>query len=209
MSRIFRLAFAVIACAGLLSACGQSSQSAASGEMDMGDPNSKVTLVEYASVTCIHCARFDHDVFPAIKAKYIDTKKIHYVFKEFLTAPAEVAASGFVLARCAAKDGGKERYFQVIEALFRAQDEMFQTQDYRGPYLRVAKSVGMSEAQFNTCLNDEAALNGVQTRMQAGIDQDKINGTPTFIINGKQVASGEVTEQTLATAIDTALKAAH
>jgi protein-disulfide isomerase len=162
-----------------------------------------VTLVEYASATCSHCARFDRDVFPTLKARYIDTGKIRYVFREFLTPPVPVAAAAFVLARCA----GKDKYFQVVEAVFRSQEEMFATQDSRTPLLRIAKSMGMTEESFNTCLSDSAALDAVQKRMDRGVTEDKIEGTPTFLVNGKQVATGETTLEVLAKALDTAAAA--
>ena len=114
-----------------------------------------------------------------------------------------VAAAAFVLARCA----GKDKYFQVVEAVFRSQEEMFATQDSRTPLLRIAKSMGMTEESFNTCLSDSAALDAVQKRMDRGITEDKIEGTPTFLVNGKQVASGETTLEVLAKALDTAAAA--
>ena len=191
---------------GLLTACSGKTGGTASadGDMDLGDPKAPVTLIEYASATCVHCARFGKNVFPSLKARYIDTGKVHYIFREFLTPPEQVAAASFVLARCA----GKDKYFQVVEAVFRSQEEMFATQDSRTPLLRIAKSMGMTEDRFNTCLNDQAALDAVQKRMARGVDQDKISGTPTFILNGKTIASGETTMETLAKEIDGALAAA-
>lgn len=201
MKTLVRTLAIAAASVSLLAACGdKGAKSGAEGDMELGNPNAKVTLVEYASVTCSHCARFDKDVFPALRAKYIDNGKIHYVFREFLTTPAPVAAAGFVLARCA----GKDKYFQVVEAMFRAQDEMFQTGDFRTPYLRIAKSMGMTEDQFNTCLNDSAALDAVSKRVQRAVDVDKIDGTPTFLVNGKQVATGETTLDKLDAAITAA-----
>ena len=192
---------------GLLTACsGKSggSASTADGDMDLGDPKAPVTLVEYASATCVHCARFDKTVFPSLKARYIDTGKVHYVFREFLTAPEQVAAASFVLARCA----GKDKYFQVVEAVFRAQDEMFSTGDTRGPLVRIARSMGMTDEKFQACTSDTAALDALNKRVQHAIDVDKISGTPTFIVNGKTIASGETTLETLAKAIDEAAAAA-
>ena len=77
-------------------------------------------VVEYASASCPHCARFDSEVFPAFRAKYVDTGKVRYTLKEYLTEPRGVAAAGFLLARCA----GKDRYFPVLDAVFKGQDEM-------------------------------------------------------------------------------------
>ena len=205
MKNLVRTLAISAAAIGLATACGgKSSTSVADGgDMELGNPKASVTLVEYASATCSHCARFDRDVFPTLKARYIDTGKIHYVFREFLTPPVPVAAAAFVLARCA----GKDKYFQVVEAVFRSQEEMFATQDSRTPLLRIAKSMGMTEEGFNTCLSDSAALDAVQKRMDRGVTEDKIEGTPTFLINGKQVASGETTLEVLAKAIDAAAAA--
>ena len=205
MKNLVRTLAISAAAIGLSTACGgKSSTSVADGgDMELGNPKASVTLVEYASATCSHCARFDRDVFPTLKARYIDTGKIHYVFREFLTPPVPVAAAAFVLARCA----GKDKYFQVVEAVFRSQEEMFATQDSRTPLLRIAKSMGMTEEGFNTCLSDSAALDAVQKRMDRGVTEDKIEGTPTFLINGKQVATGETTLEVLAKAIDAAAAA--
>ena len=202
MKNLVRTLVIAAAAVGLATACGSKSSTSVAdgGDMELGNPNAPVTLIEYASATCSHCARFDRDVFPTLKARYIDTGKIHYVFREFLTPPVPVAAAAFVLARCA----GKDKYFQVVEAVFRSQEEMFATQDSRTPLLRIAKSMGMTEDSFNTCLSDTAALDGVQKRADRGVTEDKIEGTPTFIVNGKQVASGETTMEVLAKAIDTA-----
>ena len=202
MKNLVRTLVIAAAAVGLATACGSKSSTSVAdgGDMELGNPNAPVTLIEYASATCSHCARFDRDVFPTLKARYIDTGKIRYVFREFLTPPVPVAAAAFVLARCA----GKDKYFQVVEAVFRSQEEMFATQDSRTPLLRIAKSMGMTEDSFNTCLSDTAALDGVQKRADRGVTEDKIEGTPTFIVNGKQVASGETTMEVLAKAIDTA-----
>ena len=171
-------------------------------DMSMGDAKAKVQMIEYASASCSHCARFNNDVFPAFKAKYIDSGKVHYTFKEFLTPPVEVAAAGFLTARCA----GKDKYFSVLDAIFHSQEEMFQTGDMRGVLLRVAQSAGMTEAQFNSCITDETALKALNARVDNATKNDKISGTPTFIINGKQVASGEVTLQQLDAAVADASK---
>src|ERR1044071_6348904 len=86
-------------------------------DMSLGNPKAPVKVVEYASVTCPLCAHFNEAVFPAFKAKYIDTGKVQYTLKEYLTEPAQVAAAGFMMARCA----GPQRYFTVIDQLFRSQ----------------------------------------------------------------------------------------
>ena len=202
MSKLSHSLF-VAALVGVLALAGcNKAPKADAADMTMGDAKAKVQMIEYASASCSHCARFNNDVFPAFKAKYIDTGKVHYTFKEFLTPPVEVAAAGFLTARCA----GKDKYFSVLDAIFHAQAEMFQTGDMRGVLLRVAQSAGMTEAQFNSCITDETALKALNARVDNATKIDKISGTPTFIINGKQVASGEVTMQQLDAAVADASK---
>jgi len=170
-------------------------------EMTLGNPNAKVTVVEYASDTCSHCARFDAEVFSAFKAKYIDTGKVYYKFREFLTPPEQVAAAGFLLARCA----GKDKYFGVVEAIFRGQPEMFSTGDAHGVLLRIAQSAGLTEAQFNACEQNQAALDALQKRVQTALD-NHIDSTPSFFVDGVALPPGEITLAQLDAAIQPKLK---
>jgi protein-disulfide isomerase len=170
--------------------------------MTMGDPKAPVKMVEYASASCSHCATFNNTVLPAFKAKYIDTGKVHYTLKEFLTPPNELAAAGFLTARCA----GKDKYFSVLDAIFRSQQEILQTGDMRGILLRVAQSAGLTESQFNACITDETALKALNARVERAIKQDKITGTPAFFINGKSVGDGEISLAALEKAVAEASK---
>ena len=185
-----------------LAGCSKGAGTVDTADMTLGDPNAKVKMVEYASLTCSHCGTFNNDVFPAFKAKYIDTGKVHYTFKEFLTPPNEVAAAGFLTARCA----GKDKYFNVTDAIFHAQQEMFTTGDMRGVLLRIAQSAGLTEQQFNACITDEAALKALNERVEKAIKVDKVNATPTFVINGKKVKEGEVSLAELDAAVAEASK---
>ena len=181
--RFFRHPLLVAAAMALgLAACNKSGGAATADDMGMGNPQAKVTVIEYASASCPHCAEFNNEVFPAFKAKYIDTNKIHYVFREFLTPPVEVAASGFLIARCA----GKDKYFSVLDAIYRGQQAMYQSGDYRGALLRIAQSAGMSEQQFTACTTDDDALKALNARVQKSIDSG-INATPTFVVNGTKM----------------------
>lgn len=198
-----KLNFLVVALMGAfaLAACSKGASSS-TDDMHMGDPAAKVKIVEYASASCSHCARFNNEVMPEFKKKYIDTGKVYYTLKEFLTPPNELAAAGFLTARCA----GKDKYFNVLDAIYHAQQEIFQTGDMRGVLLRIAQGTGMTEKQFDACITDEKALKALNDRVDAGSKADKITGTPTFIINGKQVASGEVSLAQLDAAIADASK---
>ncbi len=194
----------VVAAVGALAlaGCSKGASTVDTADMTLGDPNAKVKMVEYASLTCSHCGTFNNDVFPAFKAKYIDTGKVHYTFKEFLTPPNEVAAAGFLTARCA----GKDKYFNVTDAIFHAQQEMFTTGDMRGVLLRIAQSAGLTEEQFNACITDEAALKALNERVEKAIKVDKINSTPSFMINGKKLKEGEISLTELDAAVAEASK---
>jgi protein-disulfide isomerase len=159
------------------------------GDMSLGNPNAKVTVIEYASLGCPHCARWNNEVFPAFKAKYIDTGKVHYISREFLTGDPQVAAAGFLLARCA----GKDKYFQVVDAVYHQQTDMYQPgASPRAVLLKIAQSAGLTEPQFDACVDNEAQLKALNDRVQRYADQDKINSTPTFVINGKVYDKGEM-----------------
>jgi len=163
-------------------------------DMSQGNPNSKVTVVEYASATCSHCGRWNNEVYPAFKAKYVDTGKVNYVYREILTAPAEVAAASFLMARCA----GKDKYFQVVDSVYRSQEEMFTTGQYRDVLVRIAQSAGMDEAKFTACVSDEKALKALNARVEKYSKEQDIRGTPTFVVNGKKVGGPDGGEVTLA-----------
>jgi protein-disulfide isomerase len=179
-----------------LAGCSKGGAGADDDAMSLGNANAKVQMDEYASSTCTHCGRFNNDVFPVFKAKYIDTGKVHYTFHEFLTPPEAVAAAGFLTARCA----GKDKYFSVVDALFRSQEEMFRTGDARGTLLKVAQSAGMTEDQFNKCVADEAANKALAARVDKAIKLG-VNSTPTFFFNGKKVKEGEMTMEELDAAV--------
>ena len=189
-----------------LAACGNKAGAPlTSDDMSLGDPNAKVTFVEYASVGCPVCGRWDTDVFPAFKAKYIDTGKVHYVFREMLVGGAEevnLGTAGFLLARCA----GKDKYFAVTDAIFHIQPDIYGGKiDAHTGLLKVAQSVGLNEDQFNACINNDAALTALNQRVQDHAEKDHIESTPTFVINGVSLAPGyhPLSE------IDTAIAAAH
>ena len=158
-------------------------------DMSMGSPTAKIQVIEYASLACPHCGHFNETIFPALKAKYIDTGKVSYTLKEYLTEPEVLAAGGFLLARCA----GKDRYFPVLNAVFRAQNEMVQTGAYRDVLSRIAKAEGgMSADAFTACMRDKPAQQALSARVTRHLQVDKIEAVPTFVINGTRF-EGEMT----------------
>jgi protein-disulfide isomerase len=183
MSRRAALTGAALAAMATLSGCGGGAAKPAEGDMSLGAAEgAKVTVIEYASVTCSHCAEWQKDTWPAFKAKYVDTNKVRYTFREFPTAPVPVATAGFLIARCA----GKDKYFEVIHAIMARQDELFGGIPPHDFLLSVARNAGLSESQFETCIQDDAAVATMEGRIKAGIDAG-VTGTPTFLVNGEKV----------------------
>ncbi|MGN6364863.1 thioredoxin domain-containing protein [Asticcacaulis taihuensis] len=180
-----RTLLALTTTALLLAGCGKSIKPV-EGDMSLGaGENAKVTLIEYASVTCAHCAEFNKDVMPELMAKYITPGKIRYVYREFLTEPRDVSAAGILLARCS----GKENYFKVVDEIMKAQGEMFGdgTTTNALPVLkRIGASVGIKDDAFNKCITDEKGLARIQDNVDKYLKEDDITGTPTFFINGKR-----------------------
>lgn len=154
----------------------------------MGNPQAQVTLTEFASLTCPHCADFHQNYLPAIKKDFIDTGKVKLVFNDFpLDRLAYVAA---MLPRCA----GEKRYFGFLEVLFRNQQTWAWAQSPRDPLLNIARLGGISEADFDACLNNKELLAGMEkSARQATIDHN-VESTPTFLINGKKVEARSFSE---------------
>jgi protein-disulfide isomerase len=169
--------------------------SAAPVDFSIGDPHAPVTVIEYASITCPHCARFASEIFPAFKAQYVDTGKVRYVFRE-TPIHGSIDVIGYVLARCVAPS----KYFNVIDAVMRDQDKVFANP--RDAYLDIAKSAGLTEKQFDACESNEDNVHAVLDRSHAEMDEYSIEATPTFIINGKPIEPGVLTLEQLSAEID-------
>jgi protein-disulfide isomerase len=151
--------------------------------MALGAANAPVTVIEYASMTCSHCAEFHRTVFPELKAQYIDTGKVRFVFREF---PIETkAATGSMLVRCIGKDDPK-RYHAAIDALFATQRE-WMANDTEGQLRRVARQAGMSDDGFNACMADQNLLAGLQRSRDHAYEKLKVEATPTFFVNGTRM----------------------
>ncbi|MGC1465787.1 MAG: DsbA family protein [Pseudolabrys sp.] len=151
-------------------------------EMSLGSDKAPVTIVEYASMTCPHCAHFQETTFPELKKQYIDTGKVRYILREFPLDP--IAAAGFMLARCSGTDDAN-KYFAMVDTLFRQQSE-WAVQKPLQPMLAIAKQAGLTEQTFNACLANQKLLDGIEAVRQRGIDEYGVNSTPTFFINGKK-----------------------
>jgi protein-disulfide isomerase len=155
-------------------------------DMAIGPANASVTITEFASMTCPHCAAFSTEVFPKIKSTYIDTGKIRYIFREF---PLDIkAAAGSMLARCIAKDDAT-KYFAVVDMLFRQQNDWVM-KNTTETLTRIGKQAGLSQQAVEDCLKDQALLDKIAADQKYASEVLKVNSTPTFFING-EVIKGE------------------
>jgi len=155
----------------------------------LGNPEAPITIVEYASLTCPHCAHFANDVLPELKKKWIDPGKVKLILRDFpLDEPALRTA---MIARCAPPD----RFYAYVDTLFAAQEKWVMARDYREALSRLVKLGGMSKDEFDNCLSDTALENKiVEGRLVASKELD-VNSTPTFFINGTKFAGAPTFEE--------------
>ena len=155
----------------------------------LGNPEAPITIVEYASLTCPHCAHFANDVLPELKKEWIDTGKARLVLRDFpLDEPALRAA---MIARCAPP----ERYYAFADTFFAAQEKWVRSGDYREALARLAKLGGMGQAEFDTCIKNTDLENKiVEGRLRATQELD-VNSTPTFFVNGSKLAGAPTKEE--------------
>jgi len=148
----------------------------------VGSANAPNSIVEYASMTCPHCAQFQTEVFPQVKAKYIDTGKARYILREF---PLDnLAAAAFMLARCS----GNDRYYPMVDALFSTQESWaVPGVDAKDKLLQIARQAGMSKDEFDKCLTDKELFSKIVQVRHIANDKFQVDSTPTFFINGKRL----------------------
>jgi protein-disulfide isomerase len=178
------------AAAGALAACGadQGKAAVAQGDIVLGRADAPVTMIEYASTMCPHCEEFHRTILPQLKANYIDTGKVKYIFREFATEPREFAYAGFLMARCVGTT--PEKYHDMLGVLFQQQRAIFEAAragQGREKLLEIAGAAGMSEAQFNACVTDPAGIERIRGVEENAIEQFKLQGTPTIIIDGEVI----------------------
>lgn len=158
-------------------------------EMTVGDPGAPVTVVEYASATCGHCANFHKRTLPALKEKYVETGKVYFVFREF---PLDaLAAAAFMLARCVPEDA----YFDFVDLLFEKQRDWAYTDKPVDALFSIAKQGGLTRADFDKCLSNQELLDGVNFVRQRAEQEFGVRSTPTFFVNGQLVAGDKTLEE--------------
>lgn len=157
-------------------------------EIVLGKADAPVTIVEYASMTCPHCAHFSETTFPELKKRYIDTGKVRFIFREF---PLDVlAAAGSMLARCISdsitKAGDSDKYVGMIELLFQTQ-RTWAVEKPLVPLFNTVKQTGFTQQSFDACLANQKLFQDIQAVRDRAADKFGVNSTPTFFINGKKV----------------------
>ncbi len=168
------------------------------GDIVLGSDKAPVTVIEYASMTCPHCAHFSTTTFPELQKRYIDTGKVRFIFREF---PLDaLAAAGFMLARCA----GKDKFMPIVETLFAKQSEWL-VQKPIPPLMEIAKQFGFTQQSFDQCLANQKVLDAIQDVRDRAATKLGVNSTPTFFINGKKL-SGDQSIEAMAKEIDPYLK---
>ncbi|WP_274425044.1 DsbA family protein [Chelativorans sp. YIM 93263] len=145
----------------------------------LGDEDAPVTIIEYASMTCGHCANFHNNTFPALEEEYIDTGKVRFIMREFPFDPR--AEAGFMLARCA-----DDKYFPMVDVLFEQQSRWARAENASAELLRIARLAGFTQESFEACLTDQQLLDDVRSVRARAAENFGVEATPTFFINGKK-----------------------
>jgi protein-disulfide isomerase len=153
----------------------------------MGDPAAPNVIVEYASMTCPHCATFYNNVFPQVKEKYIDTGKARFIFREFPLDGLAVAAS--MLARCA----GNDRFYPMVDGLFETQETWaLPGEEGKQKLLLIAKQAGFSQESFDTCLADKELFDNIVGVRKKAHEEFGVESTPSFFVNGKRLKGSQL-----------------
>jgi protein-disulfide isomerase len=175
-------------------------------EMALGEANAPVTIVEYMSTTCPHCAAFHNNTFEAIKTKYVDSGKVRFILREFPFDPR--AAAAFMLARCKpqapAELADAAQYYPMISMLMKQQETWAAAQDGREALLQMSKLAGFTQETFQACLTNQKLLDDVNAVRERGAKEFGVASTPTFLINGKRY-SGDMSVDTMSALIDSML----
>jgi protein-disulfide isomerase len=149
------------------------------GDVALGSPDAKVTIIEYASLTCSHCAAFHQMTYPALKSKYIDTGKVRFILREFPLDP--LATAGFMLARC----NGDSKYYSLVDLLFQQQKNWAFVDKPVDALSQLVKQAGFTQESFESCLKNQKLYDAVNAVKNRAAEKFGVNSTPTFFINGQ------------------------
>ncbi len=158
-------------------------------DRSIGSADAPVTMIEYASLTCPHCASFHNETLPKLKRAYIDTGKVRLIYRDFpIDALAFRAA---ILTRCVEP----ERYFGMLEVLFGGQDGWSRAKDPMAALRRIGRLAGIGPEKFDACMEDKKIGDGILSRRIKASREHDVNTTPTFIINGRKVTGARPYEE--------------
>jgi protein-disulfide isomerase len=152
------------------------------GDVALGPESAKVTIVEYASLTCSHCAAFHKDTWPELKKRYVDTGQVRFILREFPLDP--LAKAGFMLARC----DGEAKYYPITDLLFDQQSVWAFSKKPLDALQQMMRQAGFSKEKFESCLQDQKLYDAVDAVRKRGEEKFKVTSTPTFFINGQRVS---------------------
>jgi protein-disulfide isomerase len=152
------------------------------GDVALGPEGAKVNIVEYASLTCSHCAAFHKETWPELKKRYLDTGKVRFTLREFPLDP--LATAGFMLARC----DGNAKYYPISDLLFEQQRNWAFTDKPLDALRALMRQAGFSQEKFDACLRDQKLYDAVNAVKNRGVEQFNVDSTPTFFINGQRHA---------------------
>ena len=167
----------------------------------LGNKDSKVTLIEYLSPTCPHCKAFLDDTFPALKAEYIDTNKIQFIPRPFVRNVLDAVV--FMLAEAA----GETKYHDVVDTYFKTQNDWAISKTPADAMFAIAQQLGFTKETYDAALTNQTLFSGLEKLRDQASGDFKLTGTPTFYLNGKMLAAGEITIDELKAQIDPLLAA--
>ena len=183
--RIVRMGLVALAMLWLAPAQASAQEGYATGEMTLGPAEAKVTVIEYASMTCPHCADFHNGTFKALKEKYIDTGKVRFVFREFPFDNLALRAS--MLARCS----GEKSFFAMLDVLFGQQKAWSRAKDPMAALAMIGRLGGIDQAKFDACMADQSLVDVVVKNRMLGANEHQVNSTPSFVINGERISGNQ------------------
>lgn len=158
------------------------------GDVWLGSPDAKCTIIEYASLTCSHCATFHKETYPALKERYIDTGKVRFTLREFPLDP--LATAGFMLARCE-----PDKYYAITDFLFDQQRAWAFVDKPLDALQGMMRQAGLSKEKFEACLKDQKLYDAVTAVKDRGLKTLKVDSTPTFFINGQKHAGSMTVDE--------------
>ncbi len=164
------------------------------GEMALGDPKAPNTVIEYVSMTCPHCQRFHTEIYPKLKAQFIDTGKVYFILREYPLDP--LARAAIVVARCAPP----QRFFPLVDLMYDHQDQWAFVDNPKDALFNLVKQAGFSRQDFDACLTNQKLLDGVNWVQDRALNKFGVNSTPTFFVNGTKLL-GEQTLDDIAKAL--------